>query len=140
MSRAGPALLVVLIVASVVTAAAVIHARSPKLALEVTRFEREISPGCGCKEGVAHIRFFVRESDPHAIVEIVGPDLAPVRTLASGPLVANQPVSFKWNGRTDAGTLADPAERYRLRVLLPDQEDRDMVYTRRISLVETGRS
>ena len=139
MSRAGPVLLVVLVAASVATAAAVIHARSPKLALEVTRFDREISPRCGCKEGVAHIRFFVRESDPHATVEIVGPDLAPVRTLARGPLVANMPVSFEWNGRTDAGTLADPGDRYRLRVLLPDQ-DRDMVYTRRISLVEPGRS
>jgi hypothetical protein len=138
-SRAGPVLLVVLVAASVATAAAVLHARSPNLALEVTRFDREITPRCRCKEGVAHIRFFVRESDPHAIVEIVGPDLAPVRALATGPLVANQPLSFKWNGRTDAGMLADPGDRYRLRVVLPDR-DRDMVYTRRISLVEPGRS
>jgi hypothetical protein len=138
-SRAGPVLLVALVAASVVTAAAVLHARSPKLALEVTRFDREISPSCGCREGVAHIRLFVRESDPHATVEIVGPDLRPVRNLATGRLVAHQPVSFTWNGRTDAGALADPRDRYRLRVLLPDR-DRDMVFTRRISLVESGRS
>jgi hypothetical protein len=137
-SRAGPVLLVVLVAASAATAAVVLHARSPKLALEVTRFDREISPGCRCREGVAHIRFFVRESDPHATVEIVGPDLRPVRTLATGPLAANHPVSFTWNGRTDAGALPDPGDRYRLRVLLPDR-DRDMVYPRRISLVDTGR-
>ena len=70
-------------------------------------------------------------------MEIVGPDLRLVRTLARRPLVANEAVSFRWNGRTDSGALADPEDRYRLRVLLPNR-DRDMVYPRRISLRPGG--
>ena len=137
MSRAGPALFVALLVASVVVAATVLHARSPDLAIEVTRLTREIDPTGDAKDRVAHIRFFVRESDPDATVEIVGPDLKPIRTLARQPLVANEPVSFTWNGRTGLGALADPDDRYRLRVLLPNR-DRDMIYPRRISLHSDG--
>ena len=137
MSRAGPVLFFVLLVCSVVVAATVLQARSPDLALQVTRFTKEIHPSGEGKDRVAHIRFFVRESDPDARVEIVGPDLRLVRTLASRPLVANEAVSFRWDGRTDAGALADPDDRYRLRVLLPNQ-DRDMVYPRRISLGPVG--
>jgi len=131
--RTGPVLFVVLLVASVVVAAAVLHARSPDLALQVTRFTKEINPRGQGKDRVAHIRFFVRESDADARVEIVGPNLTLIRVLASRPLVADQPVSFTWNGRTATGALADPEDRYRLRVVLPNR-DRDMVYPRRISL------
>jgi len=136
-SRTGPVLFVALVVASVVVAATVLHARSPDLAIQVTRFTKEIYPGGGGPDRVAHIRFFVRESDPDATVEIVGPDLRLVRTLARRPLVANEPVSFRWNGRRSSGALADPEDRYRLRVLLPNR-DRDMVYPRRISLRPVG--
>jgi len=131
--RTGPVLFVVLLVASVVVAAAVLHARSPDLTLQVTRFTKEINPQGQGKDRVAHIRFFVRESDADARVEIVGPNLTLIRVLASRPLVADQPVSFTWNGRTATGALADPKDRYRLRVVLPNR-DRDMVYPRRISL------
>jgi hypothetical protein len=136
-SRAGPFLFVALLVASVVVAATVLHARSPDLAIQVTRFTKEIDPTGPGKDRVAHIRFFVRESDPDATVEIVGPELRLIRTLARRPLVANEPVSFTWNGRTSSGALADPEDRYRLRVLLPNR-DRDMVYPRRISLRPVG--
>jgi hypothetical protein len=136
-SRAGPLLFVALLVASVVVAAAVLEARSPDLAIQVTRFTKEINPRGNGPDRVAHIRFFVRESDPDATVEIVGPDLRLIRTLASRPLVVNEPVSFRWNGRTSSGALADPEDRYRLRVLLPNR-DRDMVYPRRISLRPVG--
>ena len=137
MNRAGRVLFVALLVASVVVAAAVLHARSPDLAIQVTRFTKEINPGGPAKDRVAHIRFFVRESDPDATVEIVGPDLRLIRILASRPLVANEPVSFRWNGRTSSGALASPEDRYRLRVLLPNR-DRDMVYPRRISVRPVG--
>ena len=137
MSRAGPILFVALLVASVVVAATVLHARSPDLAIQVTRFTKEIHPSGEGKDRVAHIRFFVRESDPDATVEIVGPDLRPVRTLARRPLVANEPVSFTWDGRTNSGALANLEDRYRLRVVLPNR-DRDMVYPRRISVISGG--
>lgn len=138
MSRAGPALFVALLLASVVTAAAVLHARTPDLALQVTQFTSTVSPQARRPNGAAPLRFFVREGDPDATVEVVGPDLEAVRTLYRGPLVADRPVSFAWNGRTDSGKVANPRHRYRLRVLLPGQ-DRDMVYPRRIKLVGVER-
>jgi hypothetical protein len=131
--RAGPVLFVALLIASVAVAAAVLHARSPDLAIQVTRLTKEINPKGEGKARVAHIRFFVRESDADARVEIVGPNVKLIRVLATGPLVADQSVSFTWNGRTSTGALADPEDHYRLRVLLPNR-DRDMVYPRRISL------
>lgn len=137
MSRTGPFLFVALLVASVVVAAIGLNARTPDLAIEVSQLTREIDPTGNGPDRVAHIRFYVRESDSDATVEIVGPDLRPVRTLARGPLVENEPVSYTWNGRTNSGALADPEDRYRLRVLLPNR-DRDMVYPRRISLRSGG--
>jgi hypothetical protein len=130
-------LFVALLVASVFTAAAVLHARTPDLALQVTRFTTEVSPQGHGPKHAARMRFFVRESDPDATVQIVGPDVEVVRTLYRGPLVANRPVSFTWNGRNGKGGLPNPDHRYRLRVILPGQ-DRDMVYPRRIALVEAG--
>jgi hypothetical protein len=137
MSRAGPVLFVALLVASVVVGAIGLNARTPDLAIEVIRLTREIDPRGSGPERVAHIHFFVRESDPDATVEIVGPDLRPIRTLARQPLVANEPVSFRWDGRSNSGALANPEDRYRLRVVLPNR-DRDMVYPRRISVRSGG--
>ncbi len=74
--------------------------------------------------------FFVRDSDPHASVQIVGPDNQAIRTLYRGPLVAYKHVAFTWNGRTSKGNSRTRHEGYRLRVILPDQ-DRDMVYPTR---------
>jgi hypothetical protein len=136
-TRAGAALFVALLVASTVVAAIVFQARTPDLAIQVTRLTKEIHPGGSGRDRVGQIRFFVRESDPDARVEIVGPNLKLIRVLAVGPLVANEPVSFTWNGRTTTGALADTEDRYRLRVLLPNR-DRDMVYPRRISLLPAG--
>lgn len=131
----GPVLFVALLAASVAVTAIVLHARTPDLALEVTRMQKHISPNGDGSHDHAHIRFFVRESDTDATVEIVGPDLKPIRTLAEDrPLTADEPVAFTWDGRTDSGALANRHNRYRLRVRLPDQH-RDMVYPiRRISL------
>ena len=141
MSRPGPVLFVALLVASVLTTAAVLHARTPDLTLQVTHFTTKISPqGQGPKRlpRVARMRFFVRESDPDATVQIVGPNEKVVRTLYRGPLVADRPVSFTWNGRNREGALPNPHHRYRLRVILPGQ-DRDMAYPQRITLAEVAR-
>jgi hypothetical protein len=134
-SRLGPALFVALLIASVVTAAIVVHARTPDLELQVTHLTHRISPEGGRGFRVAHIRFFVRESDPDATVEIVGPNLKLVRNLYRGPLAANKEVEFVWNGRNESGDVPNPNHRYRLRVILPGR-DRDMVYPRRIDVVE----
>jgi hypothetical protein len=76
---------------------------------------------------VIHLRLFVRYSDAHARVSIVGEGLSPARTLADDvPLEANRAVRYSWNGRTDGGVLAPPG-RYALRVNLPDR-GRDMLW------------
>jgi hypothetical protein len=132
-SRLGAALFVALLAASVVVAGVVVHARSPDLALEVTHMPPRFSPNGDGRRDVERIRFFVRDSDPHATVEIVGPNLRPVRTLYTGPIEADHPMTLIWNGRTESGRLADPRLHFRLRVLLPDP-DRDMVFPRRVAL------
>jgi hypothetical protein len=122
----------------VVVAGVVVHARTPKLELEVQTLTPKFSPKGGTKHPrTARIEFFVRDNDPHAVVQIVGPQRQRIRTLYRGRLVAEKSVTYHWNGRTDAGTLASPDEKYRLRVVLPSQ-DRDMVYPQEIKLVTDG--
>jgi len=136
-TRLGRSLFVALLIGSVVAAAVVVHARTPNLALEVTRFTSHFSPNADGHRDVAHFRFFVRESDPDATVEIVDTQLRVIRILARGPLEANQPVSYTWNGRADSGSPADPNGRYQLKVILPSQ-DRDMLFPRLIQLHRGG--
>ena len=47
-------------------------------------------------------------------------------------------VAFTWNGRNEDGQVPNANHRYRLRVILPSR-DRDMVYPRRIDIVEPDR-
>lgn len=129
----APFLFALLLAASLAAAALAIDARGPDLALEVTRFPKQFEPDARGPGHKARIRFFVRESDPAATVEIVGRDLEPVHILdASVALAAGEVVAYRWNGRTDDGRPA-PQGSYRLRVVLPSR-DRDMVFPRRIEL------
>jgi hypothetical protein len=129
-----PLLFGTLVAASVIVAAIVLTARSPDLEIRLLHMPKVISPNGDGRGDMAHIRFFVRDGEPDATVEIVGPNVTPVRTLAEGlRLEPHEPVAFTWNGRTDAGRLADPRDRYRLRVIMPSQ-DRDVIYPRRITL------
>jgi hypothetical protein len=121
----------------VVVAGVVVHARTPKLELEVQHLSKRFSPSGETMRRTAKIEFFVRDTDPHSVVQIVGPQRQRIRTLYRGRLVAYRDVTYHWNGRTDTGKLASPDEKYRLRVVLPDQ-DRDMVYPQEIKLVGGG--
>lgn len=134
-------LFALLLVAAVVVAAVVVHARTPKLEIQVLSPPRQFkfSPNGNGHREKARIRFFIRDTEPDATVQIVGPDRQRVRTLYRGPLTADEPVAFTWNGRTAAGQLANPNDRYRLRVILPSQ-DRDMVYPQQITIVGVGES
>ena len=126
-------LFVALFVAALLATGVVVGTRSPELVLEVSKLQARISPNGDGTRDEAEITFFVRESDPHAEVAIVGRNLEPIRTLASDvALQADERVTYFWDGRTDEGVRA-PVGRYRLRVVLPDRE-RDMVFPRRIAL------
>jgi hypothetical protein len=154
MNRTGIGFFVALLVASAAVAAVVVHARTPDLELQVTGFTSEICPQGSpreCRDMAARrhparawtlhrrarLAFFVRESDPNATAQIVGPNLSVIRTFHRGPLAADREVTYDWNGRDSSGRLVDPHERYRLRVILPSR-DRDMVYPRRIQVLEAG--
>src|SRR5206468_4329600 len=94
---------------------------------------QQLVPGQRARR-ILHIRFYVRYSDAHARVSIVGQGLSPARTLADDfPLRANRPVSFTWDGRTDGGRRAPPGS-YALRVNLPDRGRNMLWVTQRIHL------
>ena len=83
----------------------------------------------------AEFTFFVRRADDDARVTIVDSHEDVVRTLDdSVALAADEPVTYCWDGTTDAGELAEPG-RYRLGVELPDS-DREPVWPIRVTLFE----
>lgn len=119
-----------------IVAGVVVRARTPKLELEVLHIPHNpFTPNGDGVRDTARISFYVRDSDPHARVQIVGPNRQVIRTLYRGPLVAYRHETLRWNGRTSRGRLANSHEAYRLRVVLPGQ-DRDMVYPTQIRLAE----
>jgi hypothetical protein len=141
----GAALFFAVLIATSAVAVLVVRARTPDLVLEVTKqcpppaladnCSPEFDPGGKPRARALEIVFFVRDSDPHAFVRVVDSHEDTVRTLdADVALEADREVTYVWDGRTDAGTIAPPG-RYRLGVELPD-EDRDMIWPRRIFLGE----
>ena len=139
----GAALFLALLAASTAVAVLVVRARTPDLVLEVTKQCTPPSPANNCTpefdpRGKPRFRrleivFFVRESDPHALVRIVDSHEDTVLTLDPDvALEAGRKVTYVWDGSTDAGATAPPG-RYRLGVDLPG-EDREMIWPRRIFL------
>jgi hypothetical protein len=148
-ARARPArvptiLFAVLLAAALIIGAVVVRAKSPDLAVEITklpgrlhdpftgqRARHAFSPDGDGRHDVAHITLFIRANEPHATVELIDPSSQVVKTLAADvPLSRDQKVHYRWDGRNDEGVPV-PAASYRVRVLLPSQ-DRDAVDPRRI--------
>ncbi len=132
------ALFFALLAATLVTAILVVRARTPDLVLEVTDPAANenvvFSPIGGEPPHQVQIKFFVRESDDDAFVGIVDRHEDLVRTLDSDvELVAREPVTYVWDGRTDSGDFARDG-RYRLRVDLPGA-DRSMIWPRRFTVI-----
>lgn len=134
----GTVLFFALLAATLVTAILVVRARTPDLVLEVTEppanANVSFSPIGGPPPHQVELTFFVREADDHALIAIVDSQEDIVRTLdADVALGKRDPVTYIWDGRTDAGDFA-MAGRYRLRVDLPDG-DREMIWPRRFTVV-----
>ncbi len=128
----------VLLAATLISAILVVRARTPDLVLEVTdppaNKDVVFSPIGGPPPHQVKITFFVREPDDGAIVGIVDGRERLIRTLDSSVALARrEPVTYIWDGRTDAGDFAAPG-RYRLRVDLPSA-DREMVWPRRFTVI-----
>lgn len=132
----GAILFFVLVVAALTTAILVVRARTPDLVLEVTQPPANrpatLRTG-GDPPRAVEITFFVRESDPHALVGMVDSKENLVRTFDGDvALSAGDAVMYSWDGRADAGGFVTPG-RYRLRVDLPGA-DRKMIWPRRITV------
>ena len=135
--RLGPALLIALLVASLALTVYVFRARTPDLALEVIRFQGQLSPNGDGDKDLARVTFFVRFDEPDATVQIVGKNAVPVRTLADGyELTEGEYIRCTWDGHTDDGGIAEVG-RYRLRVIAPSQE-RDLVFPKRVDIQAVG--
>jgi hypothetical protein len=127
-------LFAILFAAALAAAVLIVGSRSPELTLEVIKLPDAITPNGDRFRDKAEIEFYVRESDPHAEVYIVGQDLVLVKTLDPDvALEEGDPTTYIWDATTDDGDPA-PTGRYRLRVVLPDS-DRDMVFPKKIDLL-----
>lgn len=124
-------LLCLLLAASLIVAVIVFRERTPDLALEVLRMNRNLP-----REGIAEIEFFTRFDEEDATIEIVGRNKVTARTLADGiALRRDEVMRCVWDATEDDGGLAAPG-RYRLRVVLPGA-DRDMIFPRRLRVDES---
>lgn len=135
----GAALFFTLVVVTIATSVLVVRARTPDLVLEVLRpaVDERVVFGPGREPRGVTLEFFVREADPHALVGIVDRHEDVVRTLDPDvALGADQTVTYRWDGRNEAGAPAPPG-RYRLLVELP-AHDRAMVFPRRFTLDPRG--
>lgn len=117
MGRLGVTVLVLILLAA--TAAAFGIAERLKLQrspVTAPRFDRLVSPTCGCRTGVASLSLTLRTADTVAVA-IVDSRGAPVRSLVTASRRPRGVATFKWDGRDDAGeAVADGL--YRLRIEL----------------------
>jgi len=133
----GAVLFFALLVASLAVAVLVVRARSPDLILEVTSLTCAFEPGTPNGIDEASANFFVRESDPHAIVSIVDSEESVVSVLDEDvALRVGEHASYTWDGRADDGQPAPPG-RYRISVELPAAE-RMMIWPDRVILGSAG--
>jgi len=134
LSRTGLiALALVLLIGS---AAAFARTERLKLApspIAKPKFERHVSPGCGCKHTTAQLSFLLRRPE-QLDVSVVDSDGDHVATLAEAQELAAGRVSFKWDGRDDDGQLV-PDGLYRLKVRL--RHDRRTILLPKAIFVDT---
>lgn len=130
----GAAVFFALLALTLVCAIVTVRARTPDLVLEETgRLPAQFNPAGPDADPKLRLSFFVRESDPHAVVSIVDFEETVVRTLEPDvALTAEREVSFSWDGRDQAGVPV-AAGRYRLSVTLP-AHDREMIWPQRITV------
>jgi len=134
LSRTGLiALVLVLLIGS-----AAAFARTERLKLAASpvakpKFERHLSPTCGCRHASAQLSLLLR--GPEKLdVSLVDADGDHVASLAEGQDLAAGRASFEWNGRDDDGQVV-PDGLYRLEVRL--EHDRRTILIPKTILVDT---
>jgi hypothetical protein len=122
-----------LVVATIASFVITQRLKESGLILDRVKVTRHITPNGDSHADVSFIRFRITKPDHDVDVQIVAADGRPVRTLlAGGALRSYHYYYFRWNGRSDSGSVA-PRGDYRLRVQLHEQ-DRDLVPGRTIHL------
>ena len=134
----GTVLFFVLVVATLTTAVLVVRARTPDLVLEVT--EPPAQPPrdpAGRRQPAADASRSPSSSASPTRTRWSGSSTrrrtSSARSTATSRSTEDDPVTYTWDGRTDAGGLV-PTGRYRLLVELPG-EDREMIWPRRITVL-----
>jgi hypothetical protein len=98
------------------------------------KFERHISPTCGCRHATAQLSLLLRGPE-QLDASVVDSDGDHVATLAEGQDLAAGRASFKWNGRDDEGQVVSDGL-YRLKVRL--EHDRRTILIPKAILVDTS--
>ena len=130
-------LLTAVVVAAIASLAVIQEGRQRGEVLDLVEVEREFEPAAGER---ARIEWRQRRTSDDATVRIIGRGKDAVRTLLAGGVLAGDDTQqvFRWNGRTESGEIAPPG-RYRVQILLADQ-DRDVIPEQSgIRLRNTGR-
>jgi hypothetical protein len=123
--RLAVILLVAVSLGALGSLAAILEARQSGEVLDLVEVSGRFAPTRGEE---ARIEWRQRRASSDATVLIIDRDERSVRTLLDGGALAggDRQQVFRWNGRTDEGELAAPG-RYRVEILLPDQQDRDII-------------
>jgi FlgD Ig-like domain len=96
--------LVGLLVATAAAFAVTERLKLTKSAIYGTHVSKVFSPTCGCARGRANVHVRLRRPDT-VTVTILDARKQPVALIAAEPLPRG-PITFRWSGRTDAGTRA----------------------------------
>lgn len=123
-SRLAVILLVAVSIAALASLAAILEARQRGEVLDLVEVSNRFDPRAGER---ARIEWRQRRDSDDATVLIIDRDERPVATLLDGEMLegGDRRQVFRWDGRTDSGQLAPPG-RYRVEILLPDLDDRDI--------------
>jgi FlgD Ig-like domain len=114
--RAVTALALVLLAATAAAFAVTERLKLQRSPVTAPRFDRLLSPTCGCEKGIAKLRVTLRKADrvDASIVDSAG---EPVRTLVTDAEQPKGVARLEWDGRDDRGEPVRDG-RYRLRVHL----------------------
>jgi FlgD Ig-like domain len=111
-----PLLAVALLVGSVAAFTWTEKVKLDRSPIGAPRFQRQLSPSCGCRHASAHLSFLLRRTD-RLNVAVVDENERLVRTLAADVERRRGRVKLEWDGRDSAGRIVADAD-YRLRVRL----------------------
>ena len=118
--RAATALALILLAATAVAFGVTERLKLQRSPVTAPRFDRLLSPTCGCERGIARLSLTFRKPDRVDVV-IVDSEGEAVRELATDAEQPSGVARFEWDGRGDGGDPV-PDGRYRLRIHLDRAE------------------